>query len=252
MDLGNLQLKYFLKKSCSSPSIKKSLKARTTGRIKRLLKSSVNPIYGRKGVGFVKNPEKSIKNSVYHKVTVDVAKPSKDKINGINPFDNKEGKNIKEERKTNKMSGKAVAGIIGGITGLAIIGAGLSGSRENVVNNVTNANSITTSYVSEANITTDSGENFTEEEVTTQPTPSNTPSTAPSQNVSQPTTIQRDVVSEVQETKQEWVLNTNTKKFHYPYCKSVNQMKSSNKKVVTDTRDGIIKQGYSPCGNCKP
>lgn len=51
------------------PSIKKSLKASTTGKLKRSIKSSINPLYGKKGIGFVKNPKKSIKNSIYHKTT---------------------------------------------------------------------------------------------------------------------------------------------------------------------------------------
>lgn len=54
------------------PSIKKSLKARTTGKSKRAVKSAINPLYGKKGVGFAKDPVKSVKNSVYHKATVGV------------------------------------------------------------------------------------------------------------------------------------------------------------------------------------
>ncbi|GEK06115.1 hypothetical protein [Schleiferilactobacillus harbinensis] len=53
-----------------TPSIKKSFKARTTGRVTRSLKKSVNPLYGKKGMGFIKNPEKSVKNAVYHRTTV--------------------------------------------------------------------------------------------------------------------------------------------------------------------------------------
>ncbi|MGN1413861.1 MAG: DNA/RNA non-specific endonuclease [Anaerovoracaceae bacterium] len=49
-----------------------------------------------------------------------------------------------------------------------------------------------------------------------------------------------------------YVLNTNTKKFHYPTCSSVSQMAEKNKKSVTASRDEIITDGYSPCGNCKP
>lgn len=51
------------------PSIKKSIKARTTGKIKRKVKKSINPLYGKKGMGFVKSPKKSIKNKVYRKTT---------------------------------------------------------------------------------------------------------------------------------------------------------------------------------------
>lgn len=54
-----------------APNLKKRLRARTTGKIKRKAKKMINPFYGKKGVGFIKNPSKSIKNSIYHKVTVD-------------------------------------------------------------------------------------------------------------------------------------------------------------------------------------
>lgn len=60
-----------------TPSLKKSFKARTTGRINRTLKKSVNPLYGKKGMGYIRNPEKAIYNKVYHKVTVDPLKPLK-------------------------------------------------------------------------------------------------------------------------------------------------------------------------------
>lgn len=49
-----------------------------------------------------------------------------------------------------------------------------------------------------------------------------------------------------------YVLNTNTKKFHYPSCSSVKQMKDKNKKEVTCSRDEVIKMGYDPCKRCDP
>ena len=49
-----------------------------------------------------------------------------------------------------------------------------------------------------------------------------------------------------------YVLNTNTKKFHYPTCPSVDQMKDKNKKYFSGTRDEVIDMGYEPCGRCKP
>lgn len=51
------------------PSLKKSLKARTTGKLKRSVKKAVVPGYGKKGMGFLKSPKKSIKNKVYKKTT---------------------------------------------------------------------------------------------------------------------------------------------------------------------------------------
>ncbi len=49
-----------------------------------------------------------------------------------------------------------------------------------------------------------------------------------------------------------YILNTNTKKFHYPSCRSVKTMADKNKSEFTGTRDQAISQGYSPCGNCDP
>ena len=51
------------------PIFKKMFKSRTTGRTKRKAKKAINPFYGKKGVGFAKNPKKSIKNKIYKKTT---------------------------------------------------------------------------------------------------------------------------------------------------------------------------------------
>lgn len=50
----------------------------------------------------------------------------------------------------------------------------------------------------------------------------------------------------------DYIANLNTKKFHYPSCSSVDQMKESNKWYFTGTRDELISQGYDPCQRCKP
>ena len=55
------------------PKIKKSIKAKTTGKLKREAKKAVNPLYGKKGVGFVKDPKSSIENKVYHATTIGVS-----------------------------------------------------------------------------------------------------------------------------------------------------------------------------------
>jgi DNA-entry nuclease len=55
-----------------------------------------------------------------------------------------------------------------------------------------------------------------------------------------------------QSAEQTYILNTNTHKFHYPSCSSVQDMSESNKQTFTGTRDELIAEGYSPCGRCKP
>lgn len=49
-----------------------------------------------------------------------------------------------------------------------------------------------------------------------------------------------------------YVLNTNTKKFHYPDCRSTTEMKAKNRKDATASRESLIEQGYQPCTRCKP
>lgn len=52
-----------------TPSLKKSLKAKTTSKWKRQAKKAIIPGYGKKGVGWIKNPKKAMYNKVYHKTT---------------------------------------------------------------------------------------------------------------------------------------------------------------------------------------
>lgn len=49
-----------------------------------------------------------------------------------------------------------------------------------------------------------------------------------------------------------YVLNTHTKKFHYPDCPSVEQMSGKNKDFTDATREELISRGYRPCGRCDP
>lgn len=49
-----------------------------------------------------------------------------------------------------------------------------------------------------------------------------------------------------------YVLNKSTMKFHLPSCSSCSKIKAENKGSYTDSRDDLIGQGYSPCGNCHP
>lgn len=57
-----------MKLGMRTPSIRKSFSSRTTGRITRSLKKSVNPLYGTKGVGWL-HPKRKVYNSIYKKTT---------------------------------------------------------------------------------------------------------------------------------------------------------------------------------------
>lgn len=55
-----------------TPSLKKSFKARTTGKLKRKMKKVVNPLYEKKRMGLFTNPKKAIYNKVYKKTTFNI------------------------------------------------------------------------------------------------------------------------------------------------------------------------------------
>ena len=83
------------------PSLKKSLKARTTGRVKRQLKKSVNPLYGKKGMGYINNPSKAVYNKIYHQTTVSAkdilnagTSNASTGINNIDPVEHKQSGSI--------------------------------------------------------------------------------------------------------------------------------------------------------------
>lgn len=61
-----------MKYGIRTPSITKSVKAKTTGNLTRSIKKATVPGYGKKGIGYLKDPGRSVKNAVYHRSTVGV------------------------------------------------------------------------------------------------------------------------------------------------------------------------------------
>ncbi len=49
-----------------------------------------------------------------------------------------------------------------------------------------------------------------------------------------------------------YILNKNSKKFHYPDKNCSNSIKEENREEYHGSRDALIKEGYSSCGTCKP
>ncbi len=49
-----------------------------------------------------------------------------------------------------------------------------------------------------------------------------------------------------------WVLNTSSKKIHYPDCASIVSMKDNNKSYSSESIANLMTYGYKPCGSCKP
>lgn len=61
-----------MKMGLRSPSVRKSFSSRTTGKINRAIKKSINPLYGKKGIGYINNPERALYNKIYNKTTTSI------------------------------------------------------------------------------------------------------------------------------------------------------------------------------------
>lgn len=55
-----------------NPSLRKSMSARTIGKAKRAVKKVLNPGYGKKGMGWLKNPKKLAYNKIYNKTSFSI------------------------------------------------------------------------------------------------------------------------------------------------------------------------------------
>ena len=54
------------------------------------------------------------------------------------------------------------------------------------------------------------------------------------------------------QSQPDYIANTSSHKFHYPWCHSVEQMAEHNKWYFYGNRQELINQGYVPCKNCNP
>lgn len=98
------------------------------------------------------------------------------------------------------------------------------------------------------------GDNWAESSGTYQSTEASVAEETPAPQPETDTAVQiTPELSAPQETQQTtYVLNTNTMKFHYPTCSSVDDMKEKNKQIYTGSREDVINMGYVPCKRCNP
>lgn len=90
-----------------------------------------------------------------------------------------------------------------------------------------------------------------QEEVVAQPDPA--PAAQPAQQEAAPAPQQPEQpVQAPQPQTFDYVLNTNSMKFHYSTCRDVKRMSEANKQYYTGTRQQVLDWGYSPCGHCNP
>lgn len=146
-----------------------------------------------------------------------------------------------------------------------IIGIGFCGGDETADTGESTAVTTTSTTVSDISETsTTTAEITTEKETTTknQTTTAKETTTQKQTNAKNETTNKKETTTKkkVETTKSGadnsevrlYVLNTNTKKFHYPSCGSVKKIKEKNYSEFEGTREKVIAKGYEPCGNCHP
>ena len=52
--------------------------------------------------------------------------------------------------------------------------------------------------------------------------------------------------------EEDYVLNSKTRKFHFPDCSGVETMREENRQNFHGSRELLLAQGYEPCGTCCP
>lgn len=72
------------------------------------------------------------------------------------------------------------------------------------------------------------------------------PTDAPAQSISSEDTNTLNT----EDQKTTYVLNTNSKKVHYPSCRSVDKIKLENMATTDKSIEELLNEGYTKCGNC--
>lgn len=67
-----------------------------------------------------------------------------------------------------------------------------------------------------------------------------------------PLNVDRTIPDSEDNQSQTYILNKNTKKIHYPWCSSVEDMAEHNKQEFTGDINEMIEKGYTPCKRCNP
>lgn len=84
------------------------------------------------------------------------------------------------------------------------------------------------------------------------PDPTQKPTPTPELVALEPTETEAPGEQSRSVPEKDYVLNANTMKFHSPTCSSVKDIKESNRRDFTGTRDEVIAMGYVPCKKCNP
>lgn len=149
--------------------------------------------------------------------------------------------------------------LVCGLLAFTTAGSHTSSSQKPDSTATTTTTAVTTTTAAETTTTTTKATTTTTTTTTTEATttaaetttaatepPTEAP-TAPPAPVQEETPAEQPV-----ENTRTYVINTSSRKFHYPSCSRAKEISDANRSEYTGTRDDLIAQGYDPCGTCKP
>ena len=142
--------------------------------------------------------------------------------------------------------------LVCGLLAFTTAGSHTSSSQKPDSTATTTTTAVTTTTAAETTTTTTKATTTTAAETTTAATepPTEAPTEAPTDP---PAPAQEETPAEQPAANVfTYVINTDSRKFHYPSCSSAKRISDANRSEYTGTRDDLIAQGYDPCGTCKP
>ena len=141
--------------------------------------------------------------------------------------------------------------LVCGLLAFTTAGSHTSSSQESDSTATTTTTAVTTTTAAETATTTTKATTTTTTTTTTEATPTaaetTTAATEPPAPAREETPAEQPAANVFT-----YVINTGSGIFHYPSCSSAKRISDANRSEYTGTRDDLIAQGYSPCGNCDP
>ena len=149
--------------------------------------------------------------------------------------------------------------LVCGLLAFTTAGSHTSSSQKPDSTATTTTTAVTTTTAAETTTTTTKATTTTTTTTTTEATTTaaETTTAATEPPTEAPTTppapVQEETPAEQPvENTRTYVINTSSRKFHYPSCSRAKEISDANRSEYTGTRDDLIAQGYDPCGTCKP
>lgn len=141
--------------------------------------------------------------------------------------------------------------LVCGLLAFTTAGSHASSSQEPDSTATTTTTAVTTTTATETTTTTTKATTTTTTTTTTEATTTAAETTTAATEPPAPAQEETPAEQPAGNTRN-YVINTNTGKFHYPSCSSAKRISDANRSEYNGTREDLIAQGYTPCERCNP